>query len=76
MGFSIDIDTITNNIIVLNEGYDRVSAIKTSKGIVIIDTHKSNADMRRMKKAIVDYFNDSNFVITSYSIHYTKLYDI
>jgi glyoxylase-like metal-dependent hydrolase (beta-lactamase superfamily II) len=29
---------------------------------VIIDTHKSTADMRRMKKVIVDYFNDSNFV--------------
>ncbi len=62
LGFSIDIDTITNKIIVLNEGYDRVSAIKTSKGIVIIDTHKSTADMSKMKKAIVDYFNDSNFV--------------
>jgi glyoxylase-like metal-dependent hydrolase (beta-lactamase superfamily II) len=61
-GFSVDIDTISSKIIVLNEGYDRVSAIKTSEGIVIIDTHKSTADMSRLKKVIVDYFNDSNFV--------------
>jgi len=62
IGFSIDIDTITSKIIVLNEGYDRVSAIKTSKGIVIIDTHKSTIDMQRIKRKIIDYFNDSNFV--------------
>jgi len=62
LGFSVDIDTITNKIIVLNEGYDRVSAIKTSEGIVIIDTHKSTADMSRMKKLIVNHFNDSNFL--------------
>lgn len=60
--FSVDIDTITPKIIVLNEGYDRVSAIKTSKGIVIIDTHKSVADMKRMRKEIINYFHDSNFV--------------
>lgn len=61
MAFSIDIDTITPNIIVLNEGYDRVSAIKTSEGIVVIDTHKSTMDMSRMKKKIIEYFNDSTF---------------
>jgi glyoxylase-like metal-dependent hydrolase (beta-lactamase superfamily II) len=61
-GFSVDIDTITSKIIVLNEGYDRVSAIKTLEGIVIIDTHKSTADMSRMKKLIINHFNDSNFV--------------
>ncbi len=61
-GFSIDIDTITNKIIVLNDGYDRVSAVKTSKGIVIIDTHKSTKDMSKMRSHIIDYFNDSNFV--------------
>lgn len=61
-GFSSDIDTITKKIIVLNEGYDRVSAIKTSVGIVIIDTHKSTADMSRLKKKIINYFNDSTFV--------------
>lgn len=60
--FAIDMDTITNKIIVLNEGYDRVSAVKTSQGVVIIDTHKSTADMGRMRKLIVDYFQDSNFV--------------
>jgi glyoxylase-like metal-dependent hydrolase (beta-lactamase superfamily II) len=61
-GFSVTIDTITSKIIVLNEGYDRVSAIKTSKGIVIIDTHKSTVDMSRMKKLIINHFNDSNFI--------------
>ncbi len=61
-GLSVDIDTITDKIIVLNEGYDRVSAIKTSTGIVIIDTHKSTIDMGRMKKCIIEYFNDSSFI--------------
>lgn len=69
LGFSIDIDTITPNIIVLNEGYDRVSAIKTSNGIVLIDTHKSTLDMSKMRKKIIDYFNDSTFayVINSHA---------
>lgn len=59
--YSINLDTITENIIVVNEGYDRVSAIKTNKGIVVIDTHKSTIDMQRMKRKIISYFNDSTF---------------
>jgi glyoxylase-like metal-dependent hydrolase (beta-lactamase superfamily II) len=60
--YGTDIDTITDNIIVINEGYDRVSAVKTSEGIVIIDTHKSTQDMSRVRKQIINYFNDSTFV--------------
>jgi glyoxylase-like metal-dependent hydrolase (beta-lactamase superfamily II) len=68
------VKTITNDIITISPGRKQLHtlgwpndiinsvAVKTSEGIVLIDTQNSPANARLIKKAVQDEFNDSTFV--------------
>lgn len=68
------VKTITDDIITISPGRKQLHtlgwpndiinsvAVKTSDGIVLIDTQNSPANARLIKKAIRDKFNDSTFV--------------
>lgn len=76
LGFSKDvvIKKATNDIIVVSPAPKQLNslgwpndiinsiAIKTNKGIVLVDTQNSPANATLIKNAVIKYFNDSTFV--------------
>ncbi len=58
----IEVHKVSDRIIVVTYGYDAVTAIKTQKGIVVIDAGISNTITRKIRSRIESELNSKNFV--------------
>jgi cyclase len=58
----IKVQKINDRTIIVSFGYDAVTAIKTQKGIVIVDAGISTALTARYKKTIENEFNQNDFI--------------
>lgn len=67
----INVTKINERTIIVKFGYDAVTAIKTSEGIVLIDAGISTFLTERYKERIIKHFNLDNFifVINSHGHH-------
>ncbi len=58
----INVQKINDRTIIINFGYDAITAIKTSEGIVIADAGISTGLTKRYRKVIEDEFHQKNFI--------------
>jgi glyoxylase-like metal-dependent hydrolase (beta-lactamase superfamily II) len=67
----IEVQEVNNRIVIVKFGYDAVTAIKTTEGIVIIDAGISTSLTDRYKVILENRFNQDNFlyVINSHGHH-------
>ncbi len=63
----MEVDRISDRIIVINDGYFRVVAINTSEGIVLIDAHVSEEKMETCKELIKQTFNTNKIKYVIYT---------
>lgn len=57
----IEIDRVSDRIILLNEDYFRSVAVETDKGVVLIDTREPLEKMEEIKQLIKQEFNTNSF---------------
>lgn len=50
---SIEVDRLSERIVILNEGYHRVVAVNTEKGIILIDTRWPKEKMEEIKQLLL-----------------------
>lgn len=58
----IEADRISENILVLNEDYNRCVAVLTNKGVVLIDTRMEKEKMLEMKQLIKQEFKTDSII--------------
>jgi len=58
----IKLQNVNNRTVLVKFGYDAITAIKTTKGIVIVDSGISTSLTNRYKRLIEKEFNQKNFI--------------
>ena len=57
----IEVDRVSSRIIILNENYFRSVAIRTNKGVVLIDTREPLEKMEEIKRIVKQEFDTDTF---------------